>query len=88
MSDVEGLARVVSGALTDAEEWVKSAEVENIVEAILISPWLAARVQAARAEAWDEGRNVGALDEHRWDPTPNPYRAAALRADDAGGEGL
>lgn len=84
MSDVEGLtteerASLWAALIDTSDPWGLERAVESI---------LAARVQAARAEAWDEGRNVGALDEHRWDPTPNPYRAAALRAEDAGGEGL
>jgi len=92
MSDVEVLARVVSGALTDAEEWVKSAEVENIVEAILASPWLAARDVAARAEALEEAEcRVRALPicHVMYDPDQPISKAGqrilrALRADDAG----
>jgi hypothetical protein len=37
-------------------------------------------VADAKGEAWDEGMATGLEDAHAtWSPTPNPYRAAAVR---------
>lgn len=52
--DVERLAEVLSHALTDAEEWVKSAEVANLVDALLASDWLAAHDAEVAARALRE----------------------------------
>ena len=56
--------------------------------AAVVLPLVAAEVQAAKAEAWDEGYEAGVLDTYRLGrdmdltitPAPNPYRETGDRA--------
>lgn len=75
--DVEALAEVF-----ECDGPAPCVACKTLARKILASDWLAARVQAARAEAWDEGWAKGLRGSDGWDgvPVANPYRAAALRA--------
>ena len=50
-------------------------------DARTIMPLIAAEVQAAKAEAWDEGHAEGRADEMHGG-SPNPYREQEARHDD------
>jgi len=84
MSDVEGLAEDERDWIADV--WDEETTVSASVFYPVVARIVAAHVQAARAEAWDLGFAAGDAGFGSA-ATPNPYRAA-LRADDAGGEGL
>jgi post-segregation antitoxin (ccd killing protein) len=51
----------------------EEAPTENIVAAVL--PLIAAEVQAAKAEAWDEGAAHAEGRGGYYDPEDNPHRA-------------